>query len=325
MATLDLRRRALLAAGALPLAAPARAQDGFPSRPLRLVVGFTPGGATDTSARAIAPRMGEALGQPVIVENRPGAGSNIATEVVARSPADGHTLLLATLGALVVSPMVMRLPVDPARDLVPVSIAVDLFNILVLPIDRPWRSVAELVAAAKAAPGRLSYGTSGIAGGPHLAGLLFDRTAGIETTAVHYRGGGLVVTDLLAGRVDFSFATAASVLAQVREGKLRALAVPHLERSRLMPDIPTVAESGLPGFDVPSWYGVLAPRGTPEAALARINAAMRVALNDADTTAALNRSGLEPRWSTPEQMTAALAAERATWAPIIRDSGIRIE
>ena len=325
MTTHAIRRRALLAAGALPLAAPAFAQDTFPSRPLRLIVGFTPGGATDISARALAPQMGEALGQPVIVENRPGAGSNIASEVVARSPADGHTLLLATLGALVVSPMVVRLPIDPARDLVPISIAVDLFNILVLPMDRPWRSVADLVAAAKAAPGRLSYGTSGIVGGPHLAGLLFDRMAGIETTPVHYRGGGLVVTDLLAGRVDFSFATAASVLAQVREDKLRALAVPHAERSRLMPELPTVAESGVPGFDVPSWYGVLAPRGTPEPALARINAAMRVALNDADATAVLNRNGLEPRWSTPAQMTEALAVERTKWEPIIRESGIRID
>jgi tripartite-type tricarboxylate transporter receptor subunit TctC len=325
MTTHAIRRRALLAAGALPLAAPAYAQDTFPSRPLRLIVGFTPGGATDISARAIAPKLGEALGQPLIVENRPGAGSNIASEVVARSPADGHTLLLATLGALVVSPMVVRLPIDPARDLVPISIAVDLFNILVLPMDRPWRSVADLVAAAKAAPGRLSYGTSGIVGGPHLAGLLFDRMAGIETTPVHYRGGGLVVTDLLAGRVDFSFATAASVLAQVRENKLRALAVPHAERSRLMPELPTVAESGVPGFDVPSWYGVLAPRGTPEPAIARINAAMRVALQDAEATAVLNRNGLEPRWSTPEQMAQALEAERRTWTPIIRESGIRIE
>lgn len=325
MITNAFGRRALLGAAALPLAAPALAQEGFPSRPLRLVVGFAPGGATDISARAIAPKMGDVLGQPVIVENRPGAGSNIATEVVARSPADGHTLLLATLGALVVSPMVIRLPVDPERDLVPISVAVDLFNILVLPPDRPWRSVAELVAAAKAAPGQLSYGTSGIAGGPHLAGLLFNRIAGIETTAVHYRGGALVVPDLLAGRIDFSFATAASVLPQVRDGKLRALAIPHLERSRLMPDIPTVAESGVPGFDVPSWYAVMAPRGTPDAAISRLNAAMRVALNDPEATTVLNNNGLEPRWTTPDQLSQAISAERTKWTPIIRDSGIRIE
>ncbi|MFC7739389.1 Bug family tripartite tricarboxylate transporter substrate binding protein [Roseomonas sp. GCM10028921] len=325
MITSAFRRRTLLGVTALPFASAALGQEGFPSRPLRLIVGFTPGGATDISARAIAPKMGEALGQPVIVENRPGAGSNIATEVVARSPADGYTLLLATLGALVVSPMVIRLPVDPAQELVPVSVAVDLFNILVVPPDRPWRNVGELVSAAKAAPGLLSYGTSGIAGGPHLAGLLFDRTAGTQTTAVHYRGGGLVVTDLLSGRIDFSFATAASVLPQVREGKLRALAIPHLERSRLMPDIPTVAESGLPGFDVPSWYVVMAPRGTPDSVIARLNAAMRMALDDTEVAAVLNRNGLEPRWSTPDQMIEALVAERMKWTPIIRESNIRVE
>lgn len=323
--TFRLPRRAAIAAAVAPFARPALAQEDFPSRPLRLVIGYTPGGATDISARAIAPKMGEVLGQPVIVENRPGAGSNIATEVVARSPADGHTMLLATLGALVVSPMVLRLPVDPRKDLVPVSIAVDLFNILVVPPDRPWRNVAELVAAAKAAPGRLSYGTSGIAGGPHLAGLLFDRMAGIEATPVHYRGGGLVVTDLLSGRLDYSFATAASVLPQVREGKLRALAIPHAQRSRLMPGIPTVAESGVPGFDVPSWYAVVVPSGTPAPAVAKLNEAMRVALSDEGVKAVLNRNGLEPRWSTPAQFSEAWDGERAKWAPIIRDSGIQIE
>lgn len=320
-----VNRRGLLAAAALPLACPAIAQDGFPNRPLRLLVGFTPGGAVDIAARSFAPRMGEVLGQPVVVENRPGAGSNIASEAAVRSPADGHTILLATIGALVISPMVMRLSFDPQRDLVPVSVAVDLFNILVVPADRPWRSVAELVAAAKAQPGRLSYGHSGIAGGPHLAGLLFDRMAGIETIPVSYRGGALVATDLLSGRIDYSFATAASVLPHVQSGRLRALAVPTLQRSRLLPDVPTVAESGVPDFDVPGWYAVVAPRGTPDAAIARLAAAMRTALEDAEVTAALNRSGLEPMPTTPDGLAAAWAAERAKWTPIIRDSGIRIE
>lgn len=323
--TIRLPRRALLAAAASPLAAPALAQDGFPNRPLRMLVGFTPGGAVDISARAFAPKMGEALGQPVVVENRAGAGSNIATEAAVRSPADGHTLLLATLGALVISPMVMRLSFDPQRDLVPVSIAVDLFNILVIPADRPWRSVAELIAAAKAQPGRLSYGTSGIAGSPHLAGVLFDRMAGIETVPVHYRGGALIATDLLSGRIDYSFATAPSVLPHIQSGRLRALAVPTANRSRLLPEVPTVAESGVPGFDVPGWYAVVVPRGTPEPAIARLNAAMRVALDDAEVTATLNRNGLEPMPTTPQQFAAAWAAERTKWEPIIRESGIRID
>lgn len=320
-----LRRSLLTAAGTLPFVRTASAQDAFPTRPLRMLVGFTPGGAVDISARAFAPKMGEILGQPVVVENRPGAGSNIATEAAVRSPADGHTMLLATLGALVISPMVMRLSFDPLRDLVPVSIAVDLFNILVVPADRPWRSVPELIAAAKAAPGRLSYGTSGIAGSPHLAGVLFDRMAGIETVPVHYRGGSLVATDLLSGRIDYSFATAPSVLPHIQSGRLRALAVPTINRSRLLPEVPTVAESGVPGFDVPGWYAVVVPRGTPEHAVARLNGAMRTALEDPEVTAALNRSGLEPMPTTQQDFAAAWAAERTKWDPIIRDSGIRID
>jgi len=321
-----LSRRVLVAAAAAaPLARPALAQDGFPNRPVRLVVGFVPGGATDISARAIAPKMSEVLGQPVVVENRPGAGSNLASEYVARSPADGHTILLATLGALVISPMIMRLPVDPAKDLVPISIAVELFNIMVCPADRPWRSPADVIAAAKARPGQLSWGHSGIGSAPQLAGLLFAKMAGIETIGVSYRGGGLVVTDLISGRLDYGFPTAPSVLPQVQEGKVRALAVPTAQRSRLLPDIPTVAESGLPGYDVPSWYGLVAPAGTPARAIARLNQAAVAALRDAQTVATLNRAGLEAMPSTPEEMARAWAAERAKWEPVIRESGIRIE
>lgn len=322
---IPFNRRALLAAATLPLALPALAQDGFPSRPVRLVVGFVPGGATDISARAMAPKMSEVLGQPVIVENRPGAGSNLASEVVARAPADGHTILLATLGALVISPMIMRLPVDPARDLVPISIAVDLFNILVCPADRPWRNAADVIAAAKARPGQLSWGHSGIGSAPQLAGLLFAKMAGIDTIGVSYRGGGLVVTDLVAGRLDYGFPTAPSVLPQVQEGRVRALAVPTAQRSRLLPNIPTVAESGLPGYDVPSWYGLVAPAGTPQPAIARLNQAAVTALRDPGVIAALNRAGLEAMPTTQEEMARAWAAERAKWEPIIRESGIRIE
>lgn len=321
-----LRRRPLLAATAAGLLArPALAQEGFPNRPIRLVVGFTPGGATDISARAIGPKMSEVLGQPVIVENRPGAGSNLASEVVARSPADGHTILLATLGALVISPMIMRLPIDPARDLVPISIAVDLFNIMVCPADRPWRTAGDVIAAAKARPGQLSWGHSGIGSAPQLAGLLFEKMAGIETIGVSYRGGGLAVTDLVSGRLDYGFPTAPSVLPQVEAGRVRALAVPTAQRSRLLPNVPTVAESGLPGYDVPSWYALVAPAGTPAAAIARLNQAATTALRDPGVIETLNRNGLEAMPTTPEEFARAWAAERTKWEPIIRESGIRIE
>lgn len=320
-----IARRSLLIASAASVAAPALAQDGFPNRPLRLLVGFTAGGAPDIAARSFTPKMGEALGQAVVVENRPGAASNIASEAVVRSPPDGHTLLLATISSLVVSPLVMRLSFDPQRDLRTVSMAVDLFNILVVPNDRPWRNVQELIAAAKAQPSRLNYGTSGIAGGPHLAGMLFDRMAGIETTAVHYRGGGQIATDLIAGRIDFAFATAPSVLPHVQAGRLRALAVPTINRSRLLPSVPTVAESGVPRFDVPGWYGVVAPRDTPDAVVARLADAMRTALADAEVTATLGRNGLEPRPTTPAEFAAAVEDERKKWEPIIRESGIRVE
>jgi len=319
------RRSLLAAAAATPLARPALAQEGFPNRPVRLVVGFTPGGATDISARAMMGKMSEVLGQPVVVENRPGAGSNLASEIVARSPADGHTILLATLGALVISPMIMRLPIDPSKDLVPVSIAVDLFNIMVTPADRPWRSAADVIAAAKAKPGELSWGHSGIGSAPQLAGLLFAKMAGIDTIGVSYRGGGLVVTDLVSGRLDYGFPTAPSVLPQVREGRVRALAVPTANRSRLLPEVPTVAESGLPGYDVPSWYAIVAPAGTPQPAIAKLNQAVTTALRDPGVTEVLNRNGLEPMPTTPEEMARAWAAEREKWGPLIRESGIRID
>lgn len=320
-----ITRRALLIAATAPLACPALAQEAFPNRPIRFVVGYTPGGATDIAARTFAPQMGEVLGQPVIVENRAGAGGNIALETVARSAADGHTIVLGTIGTLVINPMVMRMPVDPQRDLVPISIAVDAFNILVVPAERPWRSVADIIAAAKRAPGSLSWGHSGIGGSPQLAGLLLDRLAGIETVSVSYRGGALVATDLISGRLDYSFATAPSVLAHVESGKLRAIAVPTARRSRLLPAVPTVQEGGVPEFDVASWYAVLAPRGTPDGAVTRLSLAMNTALRDERVIATLNRNGLEAMPSTPEEFSTAWARERERWMPVIRQSGIRID
>lgn len=320
----SLSRRSVLAALPAVLAAPAiaRAQAAFPTRPLRMIVPYPPGGVTDIMGRLIAEPMGKHLGQPVVVENRPGAGGNIAMEAVVRAVPDGHTLLLGTIGTLVANPIITRLPFDPVRELVPVSIAVDVFNILVVPADRPWRNAAELIAAAKAAPERLSWGHSGIGGSTHLAGVLLDHLAGTRTVSVSYRGGAQVATDLISGRIDFAFATAPSVLPHVESGKLRALAVPTARRSKLLPEIPTVQEAGVPGFDVASWYAVLAPRGTPQSAVERLAAAMRGALEDPEVVAVLHRNGLEPMPTTPAEFAEAWAAERARWEPIIRGAGV---
>ena len=321
------RRTLALALPALLGPAAARAQGTtYPDRPIRLLVGFAAGGSTDTAARILAPKLGEMLGGTVVVENRPGAGGNIATEAVARAAPDGHALLLGTIGPLTVNPVIYPdLGFDPARDLVPVSVLVDAFNVLVVPAARPWRTAAELVAAARARPGSLSWGYSGVGTSGHLAGLLLDRRAGIETVGIPYRGGGPLMTDLVAGRLDHAFATAPTALPQVEGGRLRALAVPTAQRSRLLPDVPTVAETGVPGYDVSNSYGLLAPRGTQPEVVARINAAVRGALTAPDIVAALARQGLEAQPSSPEQFGALLRAEATRWRPIVEASGMKPE
>jgi tripartite-type tricarboxylate transporter receptor subunit TctC len=316
-------RRAILAALACtPL--PAIAQDAFPSRPIRLLVGFAPGGATDGAARAVAPRMSELLGQQVVIENRGGAGGNIATEAALRAAADGHTILLGTIGPLVVNPIMDRnLPFAPLRDLVPVAGLVEAYGVLVVPADRPWRSAGELVAEARRRPGALNWGYSGVGTSGHLAGLLLDRVAGIETTGVSYRGGAPLITDLISGRLDYAFSTAPTALPQVETGRLRALAVPTPMRVRALPQVPTIAETGVPGYEVFSAYGLLAPAGTPQAAIARLSAAVRGALETPEVVAALARQGLEAQYMTPEAYGAFLRAEVAKWEPVVRANNLR--
>jgi len=323
-----IARRAALLAPAL-LAAPATRAQGagsFPDRPVRVVVGFTAGGGTDLAMRAIAPRLGEALGQPVVIDNRPGAGGNIATEIVVRAPADGHTLLLGTIGPMVINPIIYpSLPFDPLADLVPVSTLVRAATVLVVPAARPWRSVADLVAAARAAPGALNWGYSGVGTTGHLAATLLNRLAGIETVGVPYRGGGPLMTDLLSGRLDFTFSTTPPALPQVEAGRVRALAVPTLRRSPGLPDVPTVAEGGVPGFDVESRYMLLAPRGTPAAAVTRLGEAARVALSDPAVAAQLARQGLEALYEAADDVAASLRTDAERWRPIVAASGLQPE
>lgn len=320
-------RRVILAGMAVPPGATrfAHAQDAaFPTRPIRLLVGFAPGGATDGAARAVAPRMSELLGQGIVVENRGGAGGNIATEAAVRAVPDGYTILLGTIGPLIVNPLMDRsLPFEPLRDLVPISTLVEAYGVLVVPTSRPWRTAGELVAEAKRRPGGLDWGYSGVGTSGHLAGLLLDRVAGIETQGVSYRGGAPLMTDLIAGRLDYAFSTAPTALPNVTAGRLRALAVPTPRRVRALPEVPTIAETGVPGYEVFSSYGLLAPRGTPTAVIARLNATVRGALETPEVIAALARQGLEAQYSAAEEYGEFLRAELVKWEPIVRANQLR--
>jgi tripartite-type tricarboxylate transporter receptor subunit TctC len=311
-------------------AAPASAQGGesgvYPDRPIRVVVGFAAGGATDITTRAMAPKLQALLGQPIVVENRAGAGGNLATEQVVRAAPDGHTLLMGTIGALAINPTLHKnLPFDPQADLAPVSLSGEVLNVLAVPADRPWRGLREFIAAAKARPNTRAYGSSGVGGAGHLAGALLDRTAGIQTVHVPYRGGGALITDLLSGKVDFAFATAATTLPHVESGRLRVLAVPTATRSSLLPEVPTVAEGGLPGYEVANWYALLGPKGLPRPVVDRLNAAVRSALQDAEVVQLLAKHGVEPRPSSPEELARFIREEAAKWAPIVRASGATVD
>ncbi|MBB5692279.1 Bug family tripartite tricarboxylate transporter substrate binding protein [Muricoccus pecuniae] len=322
-----MHRRALLGAGlgacALPI--PAIAQDPWPNKPIRIVVGFAAGGATDISTRVMQPKLTALLGQPVVIDNRPGAGGNLATEIVVRSPPDGSTFLMGTIGALAINPsLYASLPFDPQADLTPVAMSGNVLNVLVVPADRPWRSVAELIAAAKKSPETITYGSSGVGGAGHLAGALLDGMAGVKTVHVPYRGGGPLMTDLIGGKIDYAFSTAPTAMPQVQSGRLRLLAVPTLRRVRSMPDTPAVAET-LPGYEVQNWYALVGPKGLPLEIVARMNAVMREALADPTISASLEGQGVEPLPSSPEELARFIREETAKWAPIVRSSGAKVE
>ena len=321
-------RRSLLGAGGLALALPAlhaRAQEGWPNKPIRIVVGFAAGGATDISTRVMQPKLSALLGVPIVIENRPGAGGNLATEVVVRAPPDGSTFLMGTIGALSINTsLYASLPFDPQADLTPVCMAGNVLNVLVVPAERPWKSVAELIAAAKARPDTITYGSSGVGGAGHLAGALLDRMAGVKTVHVPYRGGGPMITDLIGAKIDYAFSTAPTALPHVQSGRLRMLAVPTLKRVRSMPDTPALAET-LPGYEVQNWYALVGPKGLPPAIVARMNAAMREALADPAVSSSLEGQGVEPIPTTPEELGRFIREEAEKWAPIVRETGARVE
>jgi tripartite-type tricarboxylate transporter receptor subunit TctC len=318
-------RRGLLVATASAIAFEAAAQEAgeFPSRPLRLVLGFPPGSAADVSARLIAAALAAPLGQQVVVDNRPGAGSNIAAGQVVRAPPDGYTLFLGSVANTINASLQRDLPFDFARDLAPVAPLVSVPNILVLHPSVPATSVAELVALARREPGALFYGSSGNGTAPHLSGELFNLLAGVRMTHVPYPGSAQAVTDLVAGRVGMMFSPASTVLGHIAAGRLRALASTGAARASAAPDLPTMAEAGLAGFTSAVWFGLVVPAGTPQPAIARLAAAARAALSGAELRGQLATQGFDILEGGPEELRRLIAEETAKWARVIEASGAR--
>ena len=315
----------LFAAFLVLFAAQTASAQSYPNRPVKVLVGFTPGTAPDLAARILADRFAEVWGTPFVVENIPGAGSNVATERVAKAAADGYTLLMGGNPSLVINPSLYEtLPFDPQKDFAPISQVFIAANVLAVPPEVPVKTVAELVAFAKAQPGKLSYAHAGVGTSQHLGAELFKYRAHLDIAAVPYRGSTALMPDLLAGRVTMSFANIVNVLPLAREGKLRALAITSSKRSALAPDLPTMAESGFPGFEAVPWFGLLAPVGTPKDVLEKLHGETVKTLALPEVRRKFDELGLDPVGNTPAEFTAIIKKETPEWAKVIKDAGIKL-
>ena len=311
---------AILAWGALGLAA------DFPTKPLRIVVPFPPGGLLDLLGRGLAPSLTEQLGQPVVIDNRPGANGMIGSGLVAKAAPDGHTLLIGGGSSFVVNPLLNpTLPFDPMKDLAPVSMVSRGPSVLVASPSFQARSVGELIALAKAAPGKLSYGTPGNGNPNHLAGELFKSAAGVNIVHVPYKGAALVITDVIAGHVPVAFVTLGAAMPHLRSGKLKALAVTTAQRWESAPELPTMGEAGLAQVHLVEWSGLFVPTGTPPAALARLNEVVRRALAAPELRARLKEQGLEAQGSTSAELAAEMQTDVARLGKILKEAGIRAD
>ncbi|HYP10902.1 MAG TPA: tripartite tricarboxylate transporter substrate binding protein, partial [Xanthobacteraceae bacterium] len=316
---------AVLVAWALLLALAGGAYAGYPDRVIKIVVPFAPGGGTDVVARTLAHEMAKDLGVSVIIENKPGAGTIIGTQSVATSDPDGYTLLMGTFANAVNPSLYAKLPYDQHRDLAPVALVARSFNIVVVNPASPIRSIADLIAAAKAEPDKLSYGTYGTGTSAHLAGELFKHMAGVNLTTVPYKGAAPAITDLISGQIQVMFTTVASAASLIEGGQLRALAVTSAERSPAFPDLPTVSEAGVPGYDAEAWYGLLAPAKTPPEIIDRLNKSAAIAVGS-DAFKKLSVSeGLVLVASQPGEFDRYFAIEEERWRKVIQDAGIKAE
>lgn len=301
------------------------AQD-YPSRPIRLVVGFAPGGGADVAARLVAQKLGEAWNATVVVDNRSGAGGNLAAEIVAKSNPDGYTLLVTSPGPVAINPSLLaKLPYNPSKELAPITLLAFGPNVLVVPTTSTATSVKDFIALAKNAATPLNYGTSGIGSTPHLSAELFKNMARVNMTHVPYKGAGLAAIDLVAGRIDVMIVSAPTVLGSVKAGRLKALGVTSLKRASVLPDVPTLNEAGLPGYEAGVWWGLLAPTGTPAALLERINKAVVGILETAEVKQRIANEGAEAAPMTTKAYGDFLKRETVKWAGVIKSANIKAD
>ena len=328
-----MQRRFLLAASVglaaigaafLNFGAAARAEE-YPAKPIRMLVGFAPGGPADGLARIVGQAMGDAMKQPFVIENRPGAGGTIAVGAAAKSDADGYTLLLVSSGHAGNTTYYQTLPYDPAKDFAPVGGVASSPVAIIVQANAPYKNLADLLAAAKANPGKLNYGTGGGATLTNLAAEVLKQDAGIQATGVAYRGSGPALTALLGGEIDFMFDTVSSAIGQIRGGRMRALAVTSKVRSSVLPDVPTAHESALPGFEVDGWFGILAPAATPKPILARLNAELNKALKTPDVTQRFATLGADPLGGEAAKFGALIDSETLRWGKVIKALGLKAD
>ncbi len=316
----------ILAATLLALAASVAGAQTYPSKPIRVIVPYAPGGTSDILARQIGPKLTDAWGQPVIVENKPGANGNVGADLVAKSPADGYTLLLTDVGGLVISASVYpKLPFDPSKDFSPIVMVSYSPHVLAVHPSVPVKSVKQLIDMAKAQPGKLNFAISGIGGAPQLAGIEFAQRTGVQWTYIPYKGGSDAVAAVAGGQADVLFNGMLATWPSVQGGRLRALAISSAQRVAAAPDTPTVAEQGLPGFETGSFQGIVGPAGMPRETVAKLNAELAKVLNLADMKERFAKQGTEVRAGTPESFGTWLRNEQARWARVVKESGAKFD
>jgi tripartite-type tricarboxylate transporter receptor subunit TctC len=317
---------AVFLALAIPAARFAAAQSEiYPSRPVRLIVAFPPGGSVDVVARLVGPRLSESLGQPVVIDNRSGASGNIGTELAARARPDGTTLLIHTIPFVANVHLYSPMPYDPLNDFVPIALLCSSPSVLVVHPSVPARSVGKLLQLAKSQPGVLNYSAAGAGTNPHIAGELFNMLGNVDIVAIQYKGGGPALVAVLGGEVGITFPNISEAVPQISAGRLRALAVTGARRAAVLPDVPTIAESGVPGYEFVTWHGVLAPKGTPREIVVLLNEKLRAVLRSPELAARFGQMGLDVIASSPEEFSAHLKNELEKWGKLIRERHMRVE